>query len=202
MSVHQRKVTCFIKLSLAKLLEAGEKENHKVSFILVSQRTWVSRNLHQIPASKPRGRVLAHIYDWISILFTVSSRLNAAVVFMGVRGGLDMRCAWPDSCCLSEAAGFAGDMKSFHQVWRKSEDEAKAEDVASDESVQNPHISPFCHPFFQPGWFLPLRSSFPLCQERILGAPACSEWECCRPSPRRARRGCTAADCSGPNCVE
>lgn len=56
------------------------------------------------------------------------------MVFMGVQGGLNMCCAWPDSCCLSEAAGYAGGVKSSHQVCRKSVDKTKTEDVASDES--------------------------------------------------------------------
>lgn len=50
--------------------------------------------------------------------------------------------------------------------------------------------------------FSPLHSSFPLFPGHTLGAPPGSEWECCRPCSRRARRGCTAAGCSGLNCVE
>lgn len=152
-----------------------------------------------------------YIFDWISIPFILYSHLNAvlkqhkggsSVIFMGEQGGLNMCCAWPDFCCLSEAAGSAGGVKSSRQVCRKSE-ETKTEDVASDENGWNFPISPFGHPFLiGKALFSPLHSFFPLYQERILGAPPQSEWGCCRPSPWRAQRGCTAAACFGLNCVE
>lgn len=64
------------------------------------------------------------------------------MVFMGKQGGLNMCCAWPDSCCLSEAAGCAGGVKSSHQGCRKSENETKTKDVASDRKrLKFPHLS-------------------------------------------------------------
>lgn len=70
---------------------------------------------------------------------------------MGVQGGLNMCCAWPDPCCLSEAAVYAGGMKSSHQGWRKSENQTKTEEVASDKNIENSPISP---PSDQDGFYL------------------------------------------------
>lgn len=116
--------------------------------------------------------------------------------FMGRQDGLKMWCAWPDSGCLSEAAGSVGGVKSSHQACRKSET-AKKKDVKQTQFK-------FLRFFFPSSGRLisPPHSSFPLFPGHTLGAPPGSGWECCRPCPRRARRGCTAAGCSGPNCVE
>lgn len=63
------------------------------------------------------------------------------MVFMGVPGGLNMCCAWPDSCCLSETAGYAGGVKSSHQVCRKSENETYRGCCIRRKRLKFPHLS-------------------------------------------------------------
>lgn len=52
-----------------------------------------------------------------------------------------MCCAWPDSCCLSEAAGFAGGVKSSRQVTRRPENETKAGCCVRRKRSTFPHLS-------------------------------------------------------------
>lgn len=165
----------------------------------------VSFNLNAVLKWYNRGSLGGKTLHRYHYLYTTLVLQTQQWDFMGVQDGLKMWCAWPDSCCLSEAAGYVGGVKSSHQVCRKSGKATKTEDITSNMQGLNVSSFSFClsfFHFFRKALFSPLHSSFLLFQGHILGAPPGSEWECCRPFSRRAQRGCKAAGCSGLNCTE